>query len=88
MDSRFAVRSLLATSLVIALFGAFAGAAQAAAVSVAAGSGHTCALEADQTVTCWGSSDFGQASVPPGLTGVTESAPATPTLARSRATAR
>jgi alpha-tubulin suppressor-like RCC1 family protein len=34
---------------------------------VSAGYGHTCALQTDGTVSCWGYDSDGQASVPAGL---------------------
>ena len=37
-----------------------------AAVGVAAGSGHSCAIWTDRTVTCWGGNEYGQADPPAG----------------------
>jgi len=38
--------------------------------AIAAGVYHSLALKADGTVIGWGNNDFGQITVPPGLTGV------------------
>jgi len=50
-----------------------AASAQAIVVSqqIAAGIEHTVALKTDGTVVAWGSNDFGQSTVPVGLTGIT-----------------
>ena len=40
------------------------------AVAVAAGYAHSLALRSNGTVVAWGSNEFGQAAVPPGLTNV------------------
>jgi alpha-tubulin suppressor-like RCC1 family protein len=34
---------------------------------LAPGSGHTCAIKADQTVQCWGDNSLGQCNVPADL---------------------
>ncbi|GJG85771.1 hypothetical protein tb265_09520 [Gemmatimonadetes bacterium T265] len=39
---------------------------------VSAGFLHTCAVNPDGTVTCWGDNTYGQTTVPAGLTGVTQ----------------
>ena len=71
MDGRRAVvRILLPALLAIVVVSVGATAAQAA--TIAAGDAHTCALEGDGTVTCWGADNEEQSSPPAGLTGVTE----------------
>ncbi len=40
-------------------------------VALSAGDGHVVALRADGSVVAWGENEFGQATVPPGLTNVT-----------------
>jgi hypothetical protein len=59
---RNVVRAMLVALVLLA-----AGPASAdAAVQVAAGGGHTCAIKIDQTIACWGSNSHGQAAPPSG----------------------
>ena len=45
---------------------AAAPASATGAVQVSAGGGHSCAIQIDQTIVCWGSNSNGQAAPPPG----------------------
>jgi alpha-tubulin suppressor-like RCC1 family protein len=59
---RNVVRAMLVALVLLA-----AGPASAdAAVQVAAGGGHTCAIKIDHTIACWGLDNHGQATPPTG----------------------
>ena len=42
------------------------------APQVSAGAWHTCAVKTDGTVVCWGDNEYGEATVPSGLTSVAQ----------------
>lgn len=57
------LRVALALGLVVVgglVLTAFGGPAAARTIMITAGAYHTCALQADGTVWCWGSNEFGQ----------------------------
>ena len=60
-----ACRAALPAAVGLVLLAAAPTSAESA-VQVTAGGGHSCAIQIDQTIVCWGSNDYGQAASPPG----------------------